>query len=67
MLEPTQGHIIKAMAWDTLYYAFSIQAETAKSKKDRDRARNWMAVMDQNLENIGKEMATPDFWGNNKE
>ena len=61
-IQPDEGHVLKAMAWDTMYYAFSIQAETSTKKADREQAVKWMAVMNENLDNIGNAMSKPGFW-----
>ena len=61
-VQPNQGHMLKAIAWDALYIAFDIQSKTAKRKIDRDRAAKWRGIMDANLDAVTKQLADPDFW-----
>ncbi len=63
---PTLKHVIKALAWDSLFASCLIQAETADTEQEQIDARRFRVLMEQHLNLVGEKITKKETWSNGK-
>jgi hypothetical protein len=62
VVEPSETHVLKAVAWDSMYAAYKFSVEAAPDKKGQDAAKKMLATMDKILENTAATLSSSKTW-----